>query len=88
MRKPAATLVHGTGGKPENIGIDPRSVAIATALCGDFGHSPRPMPLSRIAWLCTVAACLITAVLLLISDYKGYAALALAVGISASINLR
>jgi hypothetical protein len=46
------------------------------------------MPLSRIAWLCTVAACVITAILLLISDYKGYAALALAVALSASINLR
>ena len=46
------------------------------------------MPLSRIAWLATVAACLITAFLLLLSDYKGYAALCVAVGISAAINLR
>lgn len=46
------------------------------------------MPLSRIAWLCTVAACVVTALLLLISDYKGYAALALAVALSAAINLR
>ena len=46
------------------------------------------MPLSRIAWLTTVAACLITAFLLLLSDYTGYAALAVAVGISAAINLR
>ena len=46
------------------------------------------MPLSRIAWLCTVAACLITAILLLVSGYDGYAVLALAVGASAAINLR
>jgi hypothetical protein len=46
------------------------------------------VPLSRLAWLLTVAAALITAVLLLISGYKGYAALALAVALSAAINLR
>ena len=46
------------------------------------------MPLSRIAWLTTVVACLITAVLLLISGYHGYAAVALAVAVSAAINLR
>lgn len=46
------------------------------------------MPLSRIAWLTTVAICIITAILLLLSDYTGYAAVAVAVGISAAINLR
>jgi hypothetical protein len=46
------------------------------------------MPLSRVAWLTTVGACLITAFLLLLSDYTGYAALAAAVGASAAINLR
>ena len=46
------------------------------------------MPLPRIAWLLTVAACALTAILLLLSDYTGYAALAVAVGISAAINLR
>ena len=46
------------------------------------------MPLSRIAWLTTVAAALITAVLLLVSGYDGYAAVAVAVGLSAAINLR
>lgn len=46
------------------------------------------MTLSRIAWLTTVAACILTAILLLLSDYFGYAALALAVGASAAINLR
>ena len=46
------------------------------------------MPLSHIAWLVTVAACALTAILLLLSDYTGYAAVAGAVGISAAINLR
>ncbi len=46
------------------------------------------MPLSRIAWLLTVAASLITALLLLLSDYNGYALVSLAVGLSAAINLR
>jgi hypothetical protein len=45
------------------------------------------VPLTRIAWLVTIAACLIIAALLLISGYQGYAALAGAVGASAAINL-
>ena len=45
------------------------------------------MPLSRIAWLLTVGVALITALLLLINDYDGYALLAVAVAISAGINL-
>ena len=46
------------------------------------------MPLSRVAWLVTVAASLLIAFLLLLSDYTGYAAVATAVGLSAAINLR
>jgi hypothetical protein len=46
------------------------------------------VPLQRIAWLVTVAAALITALLLFVSGYNGYGALAIAVGISAAINLR
>jgi hypothetical protein len=46
------------------------------------------MPLQRIAWLATVAAALITAMLLFVSGYNGYGALAIAVGLSAAINLR
>lgn len=45
------------------------------------------MALNRIAWLVTVAACLLAAVLLLISGYQGYAAVFAAVGASAAINL-
>ena len=46
------------------------------------------MPLSRIAWLTIVFACLIAVVLLLISGYLGYALVLLAVALSAAINLR
>jgi hypothetical protein len=42
----------------------------------------------RIAWLVTVLALLVMAVLLLLADYKGYAGLSVAVAASAAINLR
>jgi hypothetical protein len=45
------------------------------------------MPLERIAWIVTVLVALLTAILLLLSGYTGYAALAVAVGASAAINL-
>ncbi len=46
------------------------------------------MPLPKIAWLVTIAAALITALLLFLSGYNGYAALSIAVAASAAINLR
>ena len=45
------------------------------------------MSVTRIAWLVTVLVSLLTAVLLLLSGYEGYAGLGLAVAISAAINL-
>jgi hypothetical protein len=42
---------------------------------------------NRIAWLITVAAALVTALLLFVSGYNGYGAVAIAVGLSAAINL-
>ena len=45
------------------------------------------MPLSRVAWLTTVGVALITALLLLLEGYSGYAGVSLAVGASAAINL-
>ena len=45
------------------------------------------MPLSRIAWMITVAICLIAALLVLINGYSGYAGVLLAVGIAAAVNL-
>jgi uncharacterized membrane protein len=45
------------------------------------------MELSRVAWLVTALIALVTAVLLLLSGYTGYAALSVAVGASAAVNL-
>ena len=45
------------------------------------------MPLSRIAWLVTVAICVVAALILLLSGYDGYAGVTLAVAIAAGINL-
>ncbi len=45
------------------------------------------MPFSRAAWIVTVLIALLTALLLLLGGYTGYAALSLAVGASAAINL-
>jgi hypothetical protein len=46
------------------------------------------VPLSRIAWLVTALACVVTGVLLLVAGYRGYAAVSMAVAVSAAINLR
>ena len=46
------------------------------------------MDASRIAWLTTVALCVITAVILLISGYLGYTGVLLAIALAAAINLR
>jgi hypothetical protein len=48
----------------------------------------RDVPLSKIAWLTTVGVCLVTAVLMFVAGYNGYAGVAIAVGASAAINLR
>jgi hypothetical protein len=47
-----------------------------------------PMAVTRIAWLVTVLVALITALLLALSGYTGYAGLGVAVAASAAINLR
>jgi hypothetical protein len=46
------------------------------------------VPLSRIAWLVLVVACLVAVALLLVSGYYGYAGVVFAVALSAAINLR
>jgi len=46
-----------------------------------------PMAITRIAWLVTVLVALITALLLALSGYTGYAGLGVAVAASAAINL-
>jgi hypothetical protein len=45
------------------------------------------VPLSRLPWALTVLACVITAILLVLSHYRGYAAVAIAVGLAAAINM-
>jgi hypothetical protein len=45
------------------------------------------MQLGRIAWLITTLACLVAAAVVLVDGYRGYAAVAFAVAISAGINL-
>jgi len=45
------------------------------------------MQLGRLAWLVTTIACLVAAVVVLVDGYRGYAAVAFAVAISAAINL-
>jgi len=45
------------------------------------------MSVTRIAWLATVLAALVTALLLLLAGYYGYAGLGVAVAASAAINL-
>ena len=46
------------------------------------------MPLSRIAWVVTVAICVVASLVLLLSGYYGYAGVVLAVALAAAINLR
>lgn len=46
------------------------------------------MPLSRVAWLITVAVCVVISLTLLLSGYQGYAGVLLAVALAAAINLR
>jgi hypothetical protein len=46
------------------------------------------VPLPKIAWLVTVVICVVASVILLLSNYIGYAGVVLAVALSAAINLR
>jgi hypothetical protein len=46
-----------------------------------------PMSITRVAWIVTVLVALLTALLLLLSGYTGYAGLGVAVALSAAINL-
>ena len=45
------------------------------------------MELGRAAWLFTVLVCLVTAVILLVDGYYGYAGVTFAVMLSAAINI-
>ena len=50
-------------------------------------HDPA-MSLERIAWSVTVGICMVGCVMLLVSGYQGYGALAFVVGLAAAVNLR
>jgi hypothetical protein len=60
---------------------------VRAAVMGVRDNTRRMPPLSRLAWLVTVGLCLITALILLLSGYTGYAGVTLAVGLAALINL-
>ena len=61
---------------------------MSAVVIGVRDNSPRHVPAStRIAWLVTVGLCLITALILLLSGYDGYAGVTLGVAIAAAINL-
>jgi hypothetical protein len=61
----------------------------ATTVTGPFPiGEDAGVTFNRIAWLVTVGAAFITALLLFLSGYNGYGAVAIAVGLSAAINLR
>jgi hypothetical protein len=64
-----------------------RAAAGGTAgVIGAWDHTR--VRVSRIPWMVTVLICVVAALLLLVSGYQGYAAVVLAVGASAAINLR
>jgi hypothetical protein len=51
------------------------------------GGQNEPVNLARVAWLLTVIGCLVAVVILALDGYLGYAAVTLAVAVSAAINL-
>jgi hypothetical protein len=57
------------------------------AVVGADGENS-PVNLARIGWLATVGVLSIAVVILVLQGYLGYAAVTLAVAISAAINLR
>lgn len=70
----------------ENHGRDDVRGAVDESPGDHHGHNSR-VPLPRISWMVTVGLCLIAAVLLLVSGYSGYAAVLVAIGAAAAVNL-
>ncbi len=64
-----------------------RSISTLTPQADGRLRQNGPMAVERVAWIVTVLASLVTALLLLLSGYDGYAGLGVAVAISAAINL-
>lgn len=70
----------------ENHGRDDVRGAVDESPGDHHGHNSR-VPLPRISWMVTVGVCLVAAVLLLVSGYSGYAAVLVAIGAAAAVNL-
>lgn len=70
----------------ENHGRDDVRGALDESPGDHHGHNSR-VPLPRISWMVTVGVCLVAAVLLLVSGYSGYAAVLVAIGAAAAVNL-
>jgi hypothetical protein len=49
--------------------------------------SDRQVSLARVSWITVVVVCAISAILLAVSGYNGYAITVAAVGIAAAVNL-
>ena len=69
-----------------------KAAAQASSARGRLVHVGRvrenaAVPVERIAWFTTVFVALLTALLLLLSGYDGYAGLGLAVAIASAVNL-
>jgi hypothetical protein len=54
----------------------------------DDERQKRNLDLARVAWLVTALTCLVAVLILALQGYLGYAAVTLAVAVSAAINLR
>ena len=76
---------HATGGIEHDGGQDVRG-ALDESRGDHHGHNSH-VPLPRISWMVTVAICLTAAVLLLMGGYSGYAAILVAIGAAAAVNL-
>ena len=71
-----------------------RSPAVSAGTPAPVRQSPirasgqnEPVNLARVAWLLTVIGCLVAVIILAFDGYLGYAAVTLAVALSAAINV-
>jgi hypothetical protein len=94
----ARGVEHGDGPHVDRERPNPRQRALRRQRRGAHGRTRAAtvgrardnarVTFTRIAWLVTVLACVVTGVALLVSGYQGYAAVFGAVGACAAINLR
>jgi hypothetical protein len=94
----ARGVEHGRRAEVDRQGREPVQRAVGRQAGGAHGRTRDAavgpgrdnarVTFTRIAWLVTVLACIVTGVALLLSGYVGYAAVFGAVGACAAINLR